>query len=718
MRLRIARASACALAILCLSASTAAAQSTHSEWLALRTTKQARHHRLTIAATRPNSLTITTIRFFSDTAGNLVGVGEARNDSNFDLSYSRINFRFFDSNGEDVGGEWAYLFGGTNNRIVNSGAYESVLAPGQTGFFKVWTTIPQGSMSSYAAVTAGEELAVAAPKAAGLVYIGRSPGTIPPTLVGQRFSGLVYNEDPLGPPCPCGHPDVLTYSVRVSVAAYQDGVIADVQSAFAVGPRPAGTQCNGEPTTGMNLHETSAFAIDLARPANRIAHQAVEWEEMDVSPSVFTVSEVGGHASFNVLRQCGWTATSNVPWITVVEGATSSQHSGRVTVRIERNPAAEPRFGDIVISGVRRNVFQAGACIPSSFPNVFFLAAGRITLSAPIPNVPFSCAQDASSDAAWLQVRIIGFDGTLRLSAEPNLTGTTRSTVVRVGASSITVYQSAGSRNVDFNYDGSLDLLWHHVSDGRVAAWRMNGTQLRDGTLLTPNRVPDTSWTPVAAGDLDGNGTTDILWQNTADGRLSFWRMAGTAMLQGELLSPTRVFDTEWKIRAVADLNQDGDPDVVWQHAQTGHVAVWLMRSGDYPIFVATGTPPTQIRGEPVGPGRVSDLDWQIVGTGDFDRDGWPDLVWQHRGDGRIAVWKMHGTTLIAGDLISPGQIHDLDWKIRAVGDINGDDWPDLIWQHRVTGDVSAWLMNGTTMMSGVSLGQVPDTDWQIVGPR
>jgi hypothetical protein len=26
--------------------------------------------------------------------------------------------------------------------------------------------------------------------------------------------------------------------------------------------------------------------------------------------------------------------------------------------------------------------------------------------------------------------------------------------------------------------------------------------------------------------------------------------------------------------------------------------------------------------------------------------------------------------------------------------------------------------MTGTTMMSGISLGQVPDTDWHIVGPR
>jgi hypothetical protein len=43
---------------------------------------------------------------------------------------------------------------------------------------------------------------------------------------------------------------------------------------------------------------------------------------------------------------------------------------------------------------------------------------------------------------------------------------------------------------------------------------------------------------------------------------------------------------------------------------------------------------------------------------------------------------------------------------------------PDLIWQHRVSGDVSTLLMNGTTMISGIGIGRVPDTNWQIVGPR
>jgi len=708
------------IALVCAAATPLAAQSTRDEWLVLRTQKQARHHRIT-PSTQPGVLTIVTIRFYPDGGGNLVGVGEARNDSSFNLSYSRINFRFFAGNGADLGGEWTYLFGGSNARILSNNAYESVLPPGRTGFFKVWTSVPASSMSSYTAAAAGEDIPFTKPQAT-FGAEGRPEGWSSlvnifwlVSLVGQRVSGNVLNDDWISPYCPCGHPSILTYSVRVSVAAYQDGVITDVQSTLAVGPRAAGTQCGGEPTTGMMLHESSGFTIDLARPANSIGNQSVEWEEMAVSPAHLLFSDVGGSGTFAVERQCGWNAVTADPWIFITDGAASDQDAGRVTFTVQRNTGTQTRFGLINVSGGLVAVTQGRACEVPVSPATVFLGAGFVT-DANALSAPADCLIGVASDAPWLPV-VGRFDNTLRVSAQPNLTGATRRAVVKIGDQSITVYQSAGSRNADFNADGRLDLLWHHRTDGRVATWRMNGAQMSDGTLLTPGQVADTNWTPVAAGDLDRNGTTDILWQNAADGRLSFWRMVGTVMREGAPISPSQVADTDWKIRAMSDFNQDGDPDLVWQHDGTGHIAVWFMRAGrDWPYGLSTS--PTQMSGEALGPGQVTDLNWKIVGSGDFNRDGWPDLVWQHQGDGRIAVWKMHGTTLVDGELISPGHIADLDWKIRGVGDINGDDMPDLFWQHRSSGEVGAWLMNGTTMMSGISLGRVPDTDWLIVGPR
>lgn len=377
------------------------------------------------------------------------------------------------------------------------------------------------------------------------------------------------------------------------------------------------------------------------------------------------------------------------------------------------NRLARGSIATLVLLGMLE--LRAGAvdgCSYSLSRTTLFIGPGVVD-NTPVM-VTSNCSWSASSSAGWLSMPGggQGQPGVSYLTLTvyfPNLTGMTRTAVVTVGTARLIVFQSPASRAADFNSDDSLDLLWHNVADGRVSTWLMRGTQPLDGTLLNPGQVADVNWAPVAIGDVNRDGRADIIWQH-ADGRLALWTMVGTSMTDGRPFSAEPVADTAWKIRGLADLNQDGDADVIWQHEGDGRITVWFMRY--------SGGSPITLYAEPLGPGQVMDVNWRIVGTGDFNRDGWPDLVWQHQADGRIAVWKMRGTTLLEGDLLSPGQIADTDWKIRAVGDINGDDMPDLIWQHATTGEVAAWLMNGTTMMSGVFIGLVPDTNWRIVGPR
>ena len=73
-----------------------------------------------------------------------------------------------------------------------------------------------------------------------------------------------------------------------------------------------------------------------------------------------------------------------------------------------------------------------------------------------------------------------------------------------------------------------------------------NGT--RRTALLTPGQVPDTNWKAVGTGDLDGDGQFDIVWQNIADGRTSAWLMRGLNLIDGTLLSPSVVPDTNWQV--------------------------------------------------------------------------------------------------------------------------------------------------------------------------
>jgi hypothetical protein len=265
--------------------------------------------------------------------------------------------------------------------------------------------------------------------------------------------------------------------------------------------------------------------------------------------------------------------------------------------------------------------------------------------------------------------------------------------------------QRAASRKMDFNLDGWVDLLWHHQTTGQISAWLMKGPGSATGKHFDVKPCEaDTNWKVVGSADFDQDGSPDLVWQNASNGRLRLWGTDNVRIVSEQPILPDISRDTGWKVKAVADFNQDGKPDLVWQHETQGRIAMWFM---DGSAISSTS---------PFGPGRVADLEWKIVGSGDFDRDGWRDLVWQHQRDGRIAVWRMRGPTLVAAEQITPNR--NLDWKIRGVGDIDGDDMPDLLWQHRVNGEVATWLMNGMALRGGVKVGKVPDTNWHIVGSR
>jgi hypothetical protein len=104
--------------------------------------------------------------------------------------------------------------------------------------------------------------------------------------------------------------------------------------------------------------------------------------------------------------------------------------------------------------------------------------------------------------------------------------------------------------------------------------------------------------------------------------------------------------------------------------------------------------------------------------VGDFNADGKPDLVWQHK-DGWLSLWYMNGPNKLGAAYLNPVQVADTDWKIRAVIDLNGDGQTDLIWQHMSGGWLSAWLMNGVTAANVVYLAPSSvGSSWKIMGPR
>ena len=218
--------------------------------------------------------------------------------------------------------------------------------------------------------------------------------------------------------------------------------------------------------------------------------------------------------------------------------------------------------------------------------------------------------------------------------------------------------------------------------------------------------VADTNWQIVGTADVNQDGHGDLLWQHQGDGRIAVWMMHGDRTLYGMLLSPDRVSDLNWKIRGVADFNGDGQADLLWQHRVDGRIAVWLMN----------GT--ASMGGIVLA--RMTNPAWRIAAAGDVNGDGQPDIVWQNDTDGRIAAWFIANLAVAGTPLLTPAAVADLQWKIRGATDVDGDGQTDLLWQHETDGRIAAWLMDGTALRTGLLLqpGRVDDLAWRMVGAK
>lgn len=242
-------------------------------------------------------------------------------------------------------------------------------------------------------------------------------------------------------------------------------------------------------------------------------------------------------------------------------------------------------------------------------------------------------------------------------------------------------------------------ILWR-AADGRVAAWSMSGTQRTATGFVEGGVAVDLFWTMVAAADLDADGDADLLWRG-ADGRLVAWFMNGLTRTGVSFLNGGAAVATEWRVAGAADYSGDGRPDILWRHVD-GRAVVWVMNG-----IVRTSV-------VFLNDGGAVDPAWSISGTPDLNGDGHADILWRHT-DGRLVVWLMDRTSRVAVTFLNGGSPVDPQWRVAATTDFNGDGHTDLLWRH-ADGRIVVWFMNGTAKASQTFLnnGLTVGTLWTV----
>jgi uncharacterized protein (DUF1800 family) len=253
------------------------------------------------------------------------------------------------------------------------------------------------------------------------------------------------------------------------------------------------------------------------------------------------------------------------------------------------------------------------------------------------------------------------------------------------GAAMLSAFSAtAVSAPQDFNGDGKSDLVFRNGANGQITGWLMNGaTASATNALVGPG-----SWTVSHIADFNGDGKADLLFRND-DGSVTLWIMNGLSVTSSAgLIGP----DPNWFVTHVGDFDGDGKADLLWRNAN-GAVTMWLMNGTTVKATAGlTGADPN----------------WSVTHVGDFNGDGKTDILWRNT-NGSVTQWIMFGTSIAtATALLGP----DPNWSVAHLGDFNGDGKADILWRS-TSGAVTQWLMFGTSIANATAL-LGPDPNWSV----
>jgi hypothetical protein len=257
---------------------------------------------------------------------------------------------------------------------------------------------------------------------------------------------------------------------------------------------------------------------------------------------------------------------------------------------------------------------------------------------------------------------------------------------------------------------GGPYLLWFNGGTGEFREWLLNGTTVTGAASFAPNLPREDDGGYGAPVDTRGNTVlmddgTPRLWtldknQGVTAGAPFSWSCDYASKCY-----------SQWRAIGRMTLRSSSTGQVehglLWHNPSTGDVSMWVLADDGTTV---TGT---QSLSESCGPDDGCSRSWQAVLTADLNDDGNTDVLWYDRTDGWLSAWiiddpngHVAANTLFNWTCDTPSGCAS-DWHIVTAGDVNGDGHNDVLWHNPDTGELSAWLLDGnSTVMDNASLSQ------------
>lgn len=238
----------------------------------------------------------------------------------------------------------------------------------------------------------------------------------------------------------------------------------------------------------------------------------------------------------------------------------------------------------------------------------------------------------------------------------------------------------------DVNRDGNPDILVTNADAGTVSVLLGDGNgQFREsaGSPFAAGHLPN----DIAVADMNGDGNPDMVIADHQSPYISILLGDGTGRFRAAPGSPVDAHSNPHPHGvAVADFDGDGKPDVATDS--------W----GENKIEVLPGDG----RGGLHTPGRfflVGRRPYERLRSADFNGDGHPDIVTTNLDDGTVTTLLGDGKGGFTEAPGSPFQAGAKPWQVFA-GDVNGDGMVDLVaipYQRDVAND----SQNAVTILMG-----------------